>query len=135
MKLCKLLKLWKLLKFRYAINIYLHSDSNIENLGLYFEEYHVEGGDGAALRSTVYSKLTLGVHVGVNGCLSRTTAQANVSMAVGLYNSGWQVENQEIWHTRPLCKTTAFLLSYSDKFCRNKAFNYLSSHLLPENVH
>lgn len=57
-------------------------------VGLYFEEYLVESGDGAAVRSTVYSKLTLGVHVGVNGCLSRTTARANVSMVVGLYNSG-----------------------------------------------
>lgn len=57
-------------------------------IGLYFEEHHVEGGDGAAVRSTVYSKLTLGEHVGVNRCLSRTTARANMSMVVGLYNSG-----------------------------------------------
>lgn len=34
--------------------------------------------------STVYSKLTLGVHVGVRGCLSRATARENMSMVVGL---------------------------------------------------
>lgn len=59
-----------------------------------FEEYHVECGDGAAVRpafgyrSTVYSTLTLGVHVGVNGCLCRAAARAIVSIAIGLYNSG-----------------------------------------------
>lgn len=34
--------------------------------------------------STVYSKLTLAVHVGVSGCLSRATARENMSMVVGL---------------------------------------------------